>query len=69
MDSEFKQYLRLTLIIMSVIMIASLGLMFESLEGFAWLLATPVVVGVFLLYRYLKTKKGIQLQPENSKNH
>ena len=69
MDSEFKQYLRLTAIIVSVIMIASLGLLFESLNGLAWLLATPVVVTTFLWYRDLKSKKGVQLQPENSKNH
>ena len=61
MDSEFKQYLRLTAIIVSVIIIASLGLLFESINGFAWLLATPVVVGTFLWYRYLKSKKRIQL--------
>jgi len=61
MDSEFKQYLRLTAIIVSVIMVASLGLLFESLDGVAWLLATPVVVGGFLWFRYLKPKKSIQL--------
>lgn len=74
MDSELKQYLRLAAIILSVMMFASLGLFFESFNGLAWLFATPVVVGSFLWYqnlreRQLKSKKIVQLQPENSKDH
>ncbi len=52
MHSEIKQYLRLTIIIVLVMLIASLGLFFESINGLAWLLGTPVVVGAFLWYRY-----------------
>lgn len=52
MHSEIKQYLRLMAIIVLVMVIASLGLYFESLNGLAWLLGTPVVVGTFLWYHY-----------------
>jgi len=51
--SDLKHFLILMAIIFAVIFIASFGLVFESLNGMAWLLATPVVVGVFFIYRHI----------------
>ena len=51
MHPEMKQFLRLAAIIVSVILLASLGLVFESVNGLAWLAAVPIFVAAFLLLR------------------
>lgn len=48
LQSEFVQFIRLALIILAVIVLASAGLLFESINGLAWLLAVPIVVALFL---------------------
>lgn len=50
MHSELKQFIRLTLIILGVIGIASLGLFIEPLNGLAWLIGSPLVVFGTLWY-------------------
>ncbi len=57
MHPELKQFLRLTLIILGVIAVASLGLLFESINGLAWLIGSPVVVFSALWYRRRTQKR------------
>ena len=54
MHPELKQFFRLSAVILSVILVASLGLVFEAVNGLAWLFASAVVVGSFLWYHYRK---------------
>lgn len=57
MHTEMREFVRLAAIILSVIALASLGLVVEPLNGLAWMIGSPIVVGGYLGFRYYRKRR------------